>query len=331
MFGYVKPYVPTLTVREYELYRAVYCGLCREMGRVTGQLSRITLSYDFCFLALLLLALSDRQSHTEIVRCPIHAAKKRAVIASHPALSVTSAAAACLVDGKRQDDLTDEKGLHRVKPYLETFLCAAMRSHLRTNRGKTEITTYASSARRYTSEGLSHLSALEQGKCDSIERTAQCFGELLAALFAACTAYITEDTGAASAILTECGLRAGRFVYFCDAMEDLAEDARRGRYNPLQQLWGTYALSGTVPSPMVCESFRIAATIDLEGLGHAVELLPYPESPYVRILKNIVYAGMPQVVRDIAAGKRGNTFSPASDAWERTHAINLPDDMPAQE
>ena len=47
MFGYVMPYVPTLQVQEYELYRAVYCGLCREMGRITGQASRLTLSYDF--------------------------------------------------------------------------------------------------------------------------------------------------------------------------------------------------------------------------------------------------------------------------------------------
>ena len=68
MFGYVKPYVPTLQVQEFSLYRAVYCGLCREMGLVTGQLSRITLSYDFCFLALLLLALSDAPSAVEKIR-----------------------------------------------------------------------------------------------------------------------------------------------------------------------------------------------------------------------------------------------------------------------
>ena len=118
MFGYVKPYVPTLQVQEFSLYRAVYCGLCRETGQVTGQLSRITLSYDFCFLALLLLALSDAPSAVEKIRCPAHPAKKRAVIASHPALSHTAAAAACLIDGKRLDDLADESGIYRVKPYL---------------------------------------------------------------------------------------------------------------------------------------------------------------------------------------------------------------------
>ena len=129
MFGYVKPYVPTLQVQEFSLYRAVYCGLCREMGQVTGQLSRLTLSYDFCFLALLLLAFSDTPSVVERIRCPVHPAKKRAVIASHPALSHTAVAAACLIDGKRLDDLADESLFDQfrcqicIKNYRDVTIC----------------------------------------------------------------------------------------------------------------------------------------------------------------------------------------------------------------
>ena len=46
MFGYVKPYVPELKVKENEFYRATYCGLCRALGRKSRFLS-FTLSYDF--------------------------------------------------------------------------------------------------------------------------------------------------------------------------------------------------------------------------------------------------------------------------------------------
>ena len=42
MYGYVRPHIPELKVGEYERYRAVYCGLCRSMGRLTGQASRIS-------------------------------------------------------------------------------------------------------------------------------------------------------------------------------------------------------------------------------------------------------------------------------------------------
>ena len=67
MFGYVKTHNPELRVAEYEYYRAAYCGLCRSMGKCTGQCSRMTLSYDFAFLALIRLALTgDKVSEEKL-------------------------------------------------------------------------------------------------------------------------------------------------------------------------------------------------------------------------------------------------------------------------
>ena len=45
-----------LRVREDVFYRALYCGLCHRMGKCTGQCSRMTLNYDFVFLAAVRLA-----------------------------------------------------------------------------------------------------------------------------------------------------------------------------------------------------------------------------------------------------------------------------------
>ena len=53
MLGYIRTSQGELRVREYEVYRALYCGLCKHMGKCTGQCSRMTLSYDFVFLAAL--------------------------------------------------------------------------------------------------------------------------------------------------------------------------------------------------------------------------------------------------------------------------------------
>ena len=55
MFGYVKAYKPELKVRDYEQYKAVYCSLCKTLGREYGLFARLTLSYDFTFAALLRL------------------------------------------------------------------------------------------------------------------------------------------------------------------------------------------------------------------------------------------------------------------------------------
>ena len=53
MFGYVKPVVGEMLVREHEFYKATYCGICRAMKKHTGALSNVTLSYDSVFLALM--------------------------------------------------------------------------------------------------------------------------------------------------------------------------------------------------------------------------------------------------------------------------------------
>ena len=61
MYGYVRTHAPELKVRQQEYYRAVYCGLCRTMGKCTGQCSRMTLSYDFTFFALVRMALTGER------------------------------------------------------------------------------------------------------------------------------------------------------------------------------------------------------------------------------------------------------------------------------
>ena len=54
MFGYVRPLRDELKCRDFDLYRAVYCGLCAAMRRRYGWLAPMFLNYDFTFLALLL-------------------------------------------------------------------------------------------------------------------------------------------------------------------------------------------------------------------------------------------------------------------------------------
>lgn len=69
MFGYVKAYKPELKVRDYEQYKAVYCSLCKTLGREYGLFARLTLSYDFTFAALLRLALSGECPGFHKSRC----------------------------------------------------------------------------------------------------------------------------------------------------------------------------------------------------------------------------------------------------------------------
>ena len=62
MYGYVQVYRPDLRFREYEVYRSHYCGLCHALQQRCNAISRLTLSYDFTFLSLLLDALYEPEA-----------------------------------------------------------------------------------------------------------------------------------------------------------------------------------------------------------------------------------------------------------------------------
>ena len=77
MFGYVTVDKPELKIREYERYRAFYCGLCRELGNRHGQRSRLTLNFDMNFLVLLLTGLYDTDTEIKDIRCFVHIFKRQ--------------------------------------------------------------------------------------------------------------------------------------------------------------------------------------------------------------------------------------------------------------
>lgn len=302
VFGYVRPDTAALRVREFTWYRGVYCGLCRAMGQITGQTSRLTLSYDLTFLALVRSILTD-PFHFTPHHCAVHPLHARLIADPHPALDYTAAAAAYLTEAKRLDDWQDERGVSRVPPLLLTPITRPMQTRaIRTMPETAELPEICS---RY----LTLLAKKERENCSSPDEMAQCFGELLGELFA--VGLPEKENRIARAI----GVGTGRFLYLCDAMDDLTEDVRKERYNPLSALWGEMALDAGVPSTLVKDAFVTATGLDLARLGHAVELLP--ETPLTEIVRNIVYLGMPSMVQRIVAGKHTDDHVSLCHSGER--------------
>lgn len=287
VFGYVRPDTAALRVREFLWYRGTYCGLCRAMGQVTGQTSRLTLSYDLTFLALVRSILTE-PFHFTPHRCVVHPIHTRLIADPHPALDYTAAAAAYLTEAKRLDDWQDERGLSRLPPLLLSPVTKPMQSRA------TKALPETACLPVICTEHLTALATKERENCSSPDEMAQCFGELLGELFA--IGLPEKESRIARAI----GVGTGRFLYLCDAMDDLAEDIQKGRYNPLSALWGELALENGVPSSLVKDAFVTATGLDLTKLGHAIELLP--ETPLTEIVRNIVYLGMPNMVKRIVAG-----------------------------
>ena len=76
MFGYLQIQKSELLVREAEAYKAVYCGLCRQMGKDYSGLTRFTLSYDCTFYAMFLMSLNRSCKGFKDGRCTCNPLKK---------------------------------------------------------------------------------------------------------------------------------------------------------------------------------------------------------------------------------------------------------------
>ena len=72
MFGYVTASVSELTKEQQQRYNAVYCGICRQIRERANQLSRLGLSYDMAFLALLLMSLYEPEETAGDRACILH-------------------------------------------------------------------------------------------------------------------------------------------------------------------------------------------------------------------------------------------------------------------
>lgn len=284
MFGYVRAARGDMRVREYEYYRASYCGLCRSMGKCTGQCSRMLLSYDFAYLANVRMTLCKTEPAFRKRRCIAHPLRRRVMMERNDQLDFCAAASAILSYEKCRDNIADECGFARFRARLAClFLKGAYR------RAKKRVPGLAEAVRGH----LARLAVLEKEQSSSVDAVAAVFGELLCDV----TSYGLE--GSAAAIARKIGLETGRVIYILDALDDFADDVKKGRYNP-------FALAyGNAMSDEDRKGIKDALLIYLSDMEAAFDLMDRTADPVRReILNNILYLGMPQAMDRVLAGEK---------------------------
>lgn len=280
MFGYVRAHSAELKVKEYEMYRGAYCGLCRSMGKCTGQCSRMTLSYDFAFLVLLRICVTNDKISFAPRRCIAHPLKKRSMMERNGTLDFCARAAAILNYHKIKDDLADEKGFSRLRARLALPLVAhARKKALRA--GLSELDAQVSAL-------LCELRELEEKRLPSVDAPADVFGRILALI----CSYGLED--AEERLLSSIGYSVGKWIYSVDALDDMRDDVRRGSYNPFLLLYG-----GREPSEEQMRDVISALRASLCGAEMALDLVSCDCAEVRNIVENIMYLGLDKVMDDV--------------------------------
>ncbi len=275
MFGYVRIHKPELKVKEYELYKAVYCSLCRELGRHYGFLSRLTLSYDFTFLALLSMSMTDGCDGFERKRCAFNPLKKCNYCKNAEAQKMPAAAAMIMLYYKLKDNIKDEKGLKKIGFYVLLPFFAGARKKAAREYPQIE---------KIVSDYIAEQERLEAQGCESLDEVSDATAKALSRLLMLCS----EDE-IQKRVLERIGYCIGRYIYILDAACDLEEDIKRNRYNVLKNNASgdiaEYIKERAVPQLYFC----------VNEAGKAFELLDIKK--YKTVLGNIIYLGLEETFK----------------------------------
>ena len=270
MFGYVKACKPELKMKEYETYKAVYCSLCKKLGKSYGILLRFTLSYDFTFLALLNMSMRDGCDTFCQKRCAFNPLKKCNYCKDDSGIDMPAAAAMIMLYYKILDNIADERGIKKVGYWCLKPIFS--RAHKKAAKQYPDI-------EGYVFDYITAQNTLEKAGCSSIDEAADPTAKVMEQILSLCSEDQTQKR-----VLARLGYCLGRYIYLLDAAVDLPKDIKSGSYNVFKS-----KVDGDIK-----EYIKITVTPQLyfsvNEAARAFELLDIKK--YKHILGNIIYLGL---------------------------------------
>ena len=223
MFGYLQVDKAELKVREWEAYKSVYCGLCRQMGRDYSFLSRLALSYDCTYYAMLLMSVRRSCTGFDSGRCRFNPLKKCGFArCTDESYSKAAALSVISVYYKLLDDIRDSGFFKRLGArFLKLFFGHWRRKAV---QKYPKIDTVVSDMLQMQFEAES----ADNTSCDA---AAHPTAQMLAEVFALDAADDMERR-----VFREFGYQLGRWVYFMDAADDYFKDKKHGAFNPFSAI-----------------------------------------------------------------------------------------------
>ncbi|MCI9142823.1 MAG: hypothetical protein HFH87_09400 [Lachnospiraceae bacterium] len=261
MFGYIMINKAEMKFREFDVYHSYYCGICRELKRKYGACGQLSLSYDMTFLAVLLTGLYEPETREGSCKCvahPFESHETRNNIYTEYAADM-NILFSCY---KCRDDWEDER---KLRGLLYGRLLEGKAGKLK------EL--YAEKLRTINLL-MQDFSDMEKSEAPDIDALAGLFGRVMGEIMA-----VREDEWADT--LRRLGFFLGKFIYLCDAYEDIELDIRKGTPNPLKQMYG---------NPDFEEECKTILMMMMSECCREFESLPILEN--VEILRNILYSGV---------------------------------------
>ena len=215
MFGYVQADRDELKVREYRLYRAYYCGLCRTLQKKYGFFTKFLLNYD-CTFASILLSLIMGSTELVNARCPFNPFKRETMAEVTPETEFAAALNVIFAYNNLLDKYRDDKKLYAG------FAVLLFRGAYKKAKKNYPDAVLA------VEDALQRLNDVEKANNPDIDDAANCSADMLSG---AISAYPFGDDAVMQTAKRMCA-DIGRWIYIADAWTDRIRDEKTGSYNP---------------------------------------------------------------------------------------------------
>lgn len=262
MLGNITVKREELKIKDFDRYQGFYCGVCNDLKKNCGELSRLTLTYDMTFLAILLTSLYEPETSSEYIRCAFHPGAKK-LCCRNTYTAYAADMSLIMVYHNLLDDWRDEK---KQKSLLESRLL--LRAY---KKAGAKYPAQLKSLKTY----LKRLHKAEEEAKADLDLASGLTGDFFRSVFV----YDPEDIW--SRDLGTIGFYLGKYIYLLDAYEDLDADKKSGNYNPLISVSSRDDFDAYVKDILTMMAAQAAA---------AFERLPIVEN--AEILRNILYAGI---------------------------------------
>ncbi len=289
MFGYVRPQKSELLVREYEQYKGIYCSLCRQLGKSYGLASRLTLSYDCTFYAMLLLAVNSECPGFSSGRCVVNPMKKCTYCnTGESELTAASALSVFMTYHKIRDDIDDSHFWGKLRGYL--FLPAAAHARRKAARDFPQMDLAVSAA-------MAQQKAAEKSENPGLDFCAEPTATMLLQVFEMAAGPDPDQKSNDVRILRQFGYYLGRWVYLIDAADDLEKDMQSKSFNPfvIQCHLGESATQEELGKAR--EYANQVLNLTLSQLIAAFNILDLQH--FRPILENIILKGLPEIQKEL--------------------------------
>lgn len=255
MFGYIVADFGNMSDEDKKRYRSYYCGLCHSLKKQDGNISRLTLTYDFTFIALILSELYENGTLKK-ERCLPHPFSAHEYLESD-IIDYVADMNLLLYYINLLDDWQDDKSISSL---AKSRIFERNIQNIRERHPEEFDLVF---------ESLSELSAAEKRGEQCPDIPASAFGKLLGNILS-----FKKDEYSES--LFDFGNALGKFIYIQDACVDFEKDLKKEKYNPL--------------TTVRVSDFEDILKVLAADCAKKLELIPVIKDD--NIVKNIIYSGV---------------------------------------